>query len=532
MKVLNNYGKSNKTGIGWFMEKWSSRLEVFCTKAIFLISTGMFGCLTFWAAKYVQEFPADYSEERILGDYDSFWRNLLAFFIVLAVLFVVQKLLLSGPEVMQQRKLRLFVLADLVIVGLFAVNWVTGCHIEPYADQMQVYLTALEFRQGNFQDMKAYFYMCPQQYGLAFLYECILWIWESFQLIQYINILFLLMIYYFGYKTGEELSGNPRVGIHTLLVMNGFLPLFLYVNFVYGELCTIAMSLWAVWSVLRWLDAGKKRYGAMAVIGMMLAILSRKNMIIVSIALAIILVICGLRNKNWKAWLLAVLLFVLPLGGIEAVELSYEARSGLEVGRGIPTVLVVAMGMQQSWQGAGAYNAYNHTTFWEVDGDTERAAEIAMEYIDSRLEEFAADLPAARYFYQTKIWEQWNVGSMGSLFMTNHFEESPYPLAQSVYGGALQQKVLDWMNLYLFVIYLAVCFYSLWGLLKKKDIRSTILPLVAIGGMIFSLLWESKSRYVLPYVVMILPCVAAGINQCHFYLEKGFGKIVRRSGKA
>ncbi len=504
------------------MEKWGSRLETFCTKVVFLISTGMFGGLTFWAAKYIHEFPTDYSEERILGYFDSLWENIFVFLFVLAFVYLVQKLLLKGSEERQRKKVYLFVLADLVIVGIFAITWVTGCHIKPYADQMQVYLTAVEFSQGIYRDMKEYFYMCPQQYGLAFLYECVLWIWESYHLIQYINIIFLLMIYFFGFKVGEGLSGSLKVGLYTLLVMNGFLPLIIYVNFVYGELCTIAMSLCAVWAVMRWLDTGKKRYGAVASLAMILALLVRKNMVIVAIALAIILAITALRKRNWKACILAALLFLLPLGSIRAVELGYELRSGLEVGRGIPTALVVAMGMQQSWQGAGAYNAYNHTTFWDAGGDTDIAAEIAWEYIDGRLQEFAADLPSARYFYQLKIWEQWNVGSLGSLFMTNHFEDAPYPLAQSVYGGALQGILLSWMDKYLFVLYFSVFSHCLHGLLKEKDIRKTILPLIAIGGMIFSLLWESKSRYVLPYVVMVLPGMAAGIHMYHLYLEKGF----------
>ena len=61
----------------------------------------------------------------------------------------------------------------------------------------------------------------------------------------------------------------------------------------------VAMSLGAVWAVMRWLYTSKKRYGVFACITMILAILVRQNMIIVTIALAIILgVICVRSGKN------------------------------------------------------------------------------------------------------------------------------------------------------------------------------------------------------------------------------------------
>ena len=512
------------------MKKFVASLETFCTKTVFLIATAMFGCLTFWAVKYTHEYQSDLVQEKAFGSYDSLGPNALTFVLLLVVFFILQKLLLRGEKEKQRKRVLCFVIVDMVLVGIWAVIWVAGSHIMPNADQYQVYLTAVDFTKGIFTDMEAYFYMCPQQYGLAFLYECVLWIWESYHLMQYINVIFLLMILFFGYKLSEDLFESTRAGFYTVLVMNLFVPLFLYVNFVYGELCTTAMSLCSAWAVLRWMQKGKKRYVVTAVIAMTLAIMVRMNMVIVAIALAIVLLIFTLRNKNWKACVVAVLLFVVPFSTIEAVELSYELRSGLEVGRGIPTIAVVAMGMQQSWHGAGVYNAYNHQTFWNAGGgDTDKAAEVAWEYVRGRIREFKADLPTTRYFYQSKIWEQWNVGSFGSLFMTNHFESAPFAPTQELYGGELKYRFLEWVNYYVFVIYLGATIYSLYGLISQKELKKTLLPMVVIGGMIFSLLWEAKPRYVFPYIVMILPAVAMGLHLCHCLVETILKKVKEKA---
>ena len=134
-------------------------------------------------------------------------------------------------------------------------------------------------------------------------------------------------------------------------------------------------------------------------------------------------------------------------------------------------------------------------------------------------------MPTARYFYQSKIWEQWNVGSFSSLFMTNHFDAAPFGPAQELYGGNLKESVVNWMNYYLFVLYFGAFVYSVYGLLCEKELKKTILPMVVIGGMIFSLLWEAKPRYVFPYIVILLPSVAMGLHICHKALEELVIKI-------
>ena len=143
------------------MKKVFSSLEVICTKIVFFIAAALFGCLTYWAQKYTHEYSLEMTEEKVLGVYDSLKLNLLVLAVILVVLYVFQKLLLRGSLEQQRKKVFYFVIADMVLVGIFAIVWVTGSHITPQTDQLQVYLTAVEFRQGIYRDMEAYFYMFP-----------------------------------------------------------------------------------------------------------------------------------------------------------------------------------------------------------------------------------------------------------------------------------------------------------------------------------------------------------------------------------
>ena len=60
-------------------------------------------------------------------------------------------------------------------------------------------------------------------------------------------------------------------------------------------------------------------------------------------------------------------------------------------------------------------------------------------------------------------------------------------------------------------IYVAVLLF----ILRNKNISNEqILPiLIFLGGFLFHIFWEGKSRYVMPYVVMLIPIASIGIKE-------------------
>lgn len=83
------------------------------------------------------------------------------------------------------------------------------------------------------------------------------------------------------------------------------------------------------------------------------------------------------------------------------------------------------------------------------------------------------------------------------------------------------------MDNYQFLIYLMLLVYFL-KLLTGKDEIGTLLPvLILVGGFLFSLIWEGRSRYVYPYLVIALPCVAEGV----YYAEQGIEKVLYKLRK-
>ena len=48
---------------------------------------------------------------------------------------------------------------------------------------------------------------------------------------------------------------------------------------------------------------------------------------------------------------------------------------------------------------------------------------------------------------------------------------------------------------------------------KKLSLEIIFLLTIFIGGFAFHILWEAKSRYIIPYIVILMPITAVEINK-------------------
>ena len=65
------------------------------------------------------------------------------------------------------------------------------------------------------------------------------------------------------------------------------------------------------------------------------------------------------------------------------------------------------------------------------------------------------------------------------------------------------------ITIYVFtLLWLIVCFKH------TGTLENYMIPITAFGGMLFSILWEAKTRYMFPYYLMII--VLAAVGMAHF----------------
>ena len=61
---------------------------------------------------------------------------------------------------------------------------------------------------------------------------------------------------------------------------------------------------------------------------------------------------------------------------------------------------------------------------------------------------------------------------------------------------------------------------------NRKNLSLDIIFLITIfiGGFAFHILWEAKSRYIIPYIVVLIPVASISIKKFDIRLKKKFKK--------
>lgn len=121
--------------------------------------------------------------------------------------------------------------------------------------------------------------------------------------------------------------------------------------------------------------------------------------------------------------------------------------------------------------------------------------------------------------------EQWGEPTYGSMILT-YEEENAAEGVKMIYTGSILAKLISIENYYAFLVYFSVCICVLARLKKQDNIWQMLLLIVVVGGILFSLIWETKSRYVFPYVICMIPYMAYGM----WAVQEVIRRLVRKAG--
>lgn len=405
----------------------------------------------------------------------------------------------------------------------------------PLGDQLNTTAGAYYSLQGNYSMLSpgGYIGMYQQQKGLMFFYEILFTIFGDFsygeakQIHVLLGILGLIAGYFFLKLHVQGVISRIIYCIFYIFCM----PFMLYMPYIYGDVPSISLCMVMFWALSAFGKNGKKRYLVIAAATAGCALLLRMNTWIILIAVAIGLLLSALRQWKWKPILVALLVLLTAEGSVKAVDLAYEIRSGYESGIGIPSILWIAMGLQETDGFPGKYNRYQQAVFSEFNYEREPAAEVGREYIKGRMQEFVNNPEEMVDFFKRKLQTQWLEPLFASLYSTNSFEDNkPVPeWINDLYYGASHDTVWRIANYYQSTVYLSLFVFVAFALLRKeKEQLDSVfwIPLISVvGGFLFSMIWENQSRYVLPYFVFMLLYVPLGLEKAAFVLLNFFSRI-------
>ena len=508
-------------------------LDLAGQKFVYAFLAASFWVFTFYSFKYTQIFKS-YEQEYLEAHFDKSIKNLL----LVVVLLAACRLLYSVLQHMQGKIKG----TDMVMYGIcaltFAVSslWVKVSGSAPYGDQAYICQAAADFAKGIYDCMNpgGYIGMYPHQVGITLLLEMIFRVFGigNYRVFQYVNVCFLVLIIFGGYQIIKCLFKKEECQLYYVILMMLCLPvLVLYVPYVYGEMGSIAMILLASWKLIEFFQKIQQEEKSInrdlvcMLIFSILAVLLRKNSLIFVIAEVIVLVFVGAAQKKSKIFLTTAALVLLVFISQMATEKFYELRSGIELGKGVPSASHIAMGMQDGWPGPGWYNNYGKEVYQQANYDSEVAAEMAKANLNERLFHLKANKPAAVEFIKNKLKSQWNEPTYEAFWMNHSFDEriSNTELVENVFDGSINRALMKLMNFAQLAVYGLFTFAMLALLIQKRNMLVCLPAITILGGFLFSIIWEAKSRYVLPYYVLMMIYAAYGIYCMHQMIERLIG---------
>lgn len=389
----------------------------------------------------------------------------------------------------------------------------------PSGDQLNTTAGSVYAREGNYLMFTkgGYIGLYEQQKGLLFLYEILFSIFGDFRydITSKFHICLSVITLLSGYSFLKIVMKRPVYRILYCGMMVCCLPCIIYLPYAYGDLPAICFSMVLFWALAAYGEQMKKRYLICACLMAAFALLMRMHIWVVLIAAGIGLLLLSLEKKTFRPILAALCVVLVAQGAVKGVDKMYEYRSGYESGVGIPYILWIAMGLQETDGNPGIYNRYQQSVFGDCDFNQEAAEKIGKEYIAARLEELKENPAYARYFFTTKIKMQWTEPLFQGLYETHSFKEDTVipKFYESLYYGEIHDTVWMFANYYQSVVYISLFVFVSMSFKKSKTVGIVgWIPLIAVlGGFLFSIIWENKCRYVMPYYVYIILYAPVGI---------------------
>ena len=459
-------------------------------------------------------------------------KYLLIDFLLIVILKILDLKLPKNNKKVEMGK-KVFWGVAIVIYAFVSINWIKSSTIEPIDDSKSVNDLAVQLAQGDIESIRTsgYIEKYPNQIGTILVFTTIYKIFgtTNFRVIQYINVLANIMTIVFLYFIAKKLQKKYPISLTACWVISlTFIPLILLTTYVYGDYIGLAFSVMGLYFIISYQQKKKIWKLLLSAICMALAYFTKMNYIIVVIAILLYLGFYLLLEKEKKeiaksigTIVLFACIAVLPF---QLVKTYCLQKFAYDPNQAIPTSVWVYIGMNESYKANGWYSDVANEA-WD---DTPLAHETYPQKIKTRIKEL---LQAPKYtyqFYKDKTISGWMDPYFESIWY-NVVGDDKDQVMKEIMEGKNYQRGETYQKAIIILLY-GGAFLAVVKNRKNLSNELLLLMMIFIGGVLFHTIWEMKSRYTLPYVIMLIPVSSIGIqfivDKINF--KKFFTKEVKR----
>ena len=427
------------------------------------------------------------------------------------------------------KKIKIVLLALFIIVYVVAqILWINYRNLAPVGDQLSAYQAAQTLYESNGENLANSGYMerYPQQITLSFAWSLIFRICStsSFKVIQYMNAVFnaisIVAIILIIEQLSKKYKTNKWLGI---ALIGTFISLPLLSTFVYGDFSGLALSLLSIYFIMKYGETEKIRFIILSAAVMAISYMLRMNNLIFIIAIFIYLFLELIKKKrNAKEILIKIaliasfiLITILPA---QVIKQYITNKFSLNLDNAIPTTCFLYMGMTDGYRQSGWYN---DNGAWAWDNPVDEANEMYKTAIKDRVKFLATNPFELIKFYFQKTASMWSENTYASIWYNSSFNISDgnKDLQKDEWIISKKENIAMYQKALILIIFEA----SIVVLIQnRKNLSNELILLVTIfiGGFLFHVMWEAKSRYIIPYIIVLIPVATICINKIQFKFKR------------
>lgn len=408
-----------------------------------------------------------------------------------------------------------------ILYSIFCILWVIIVRPGVGGDSIHVYNLAQTMYRGNLQEflpnatymgipLIEYIQSYPQQLTLAFIWNCffhLINLDNCIEILRIVNALSCIVIAFTLYKITKQISKKHETNKFLFLIlMLTFISLPMLSTFIYGDTVGLALCLISTYLMMKYTETKKIRYPILASISMMIAYMMRMNSSIFIIATVIYLTLNLFEKFNKKEWkenalkvAIIVAYIIISIIPSSAVKSYYSNKYELDKNKSYPFISYIIMAMEESRRGNGWYN---EGIAEPAIKDPEMAKQEYPNKIKERIKYFSQNLGYTFNFYKDKITSTWAENTYSAIYYN---KVSDKQIEKMEKGLIFYQKAI--------IILMCLCsFIVLIKNRKKLSLDVIFLTTIFIGGFAFHILWETKSRYIIPYILVLIPIASIKFN--------------------
>ncbi len=463
--------------------------------------------------------------------------------IFINILLVILFLLIIGLLSYLTKNMKKSIIFILIFHLILGCVWVLISKSPLKADQKYIEIIAKQFLNNNFYALEngAYLYYHPHQLGfIMYIY----WIYEFFGVNKIIpmmlNSVYSVITLFFLYKITKIIFNKEEVTANVRLFILLFFTLDLLATFFYGNIIGLMFGTISIYYLIKYIETNNDYNLIVLIITMILAIILKMNFLIYFIGLAIILIMNSIRNHSLRKFGIATLSIVFILIGCTIINgvLRYniESRADKKFSRGVPASIYISMGMQEKESRPSGWfnNKYNGIiNIPNNDYDIEKSDREAKEDIKNRIIYYINNPKDFVQYYKDKILSTWIEPTFQALWSNESMEETTIKhmnyiennhFLNDMYNGKLNDLLIKYFDIYEITIFL-LTIISLINNFKNFTLPKFSLILIFFGGFLFHIIWETKSLYVIPYFILLLPFAADGLEIMKGWIKKIIKKL-------